>query len=253
MQFIERIKNIWANLKLPELAGLDTPTGAESLTNQELVELIAQKTRPNDMRARLLDPWAYGFHSEFLWTDSEYYRPEAVRSLKERMGGLPVIELACGEQAEEHRGLFCDVLGASDYRAVERRDNVAAPNYVEIGDLLPFLAKMPTASSHIVAFGLFNEPMLIGDFYCPAPTPAKASLEHLDNEYLRRVCREMYRILPKDGMFFGSGLYPLGSIDTSVVHLKAAGFVEDHSFIEKMSVAKVHLDSIRGMFFFGKS
>jgi hypothetical protein len=66
---------------------------------------------------------------------------------------------------------------------------------------------------------------MVGEFTLPARSSQQCSASHVEHEYLRRLTEQIKRVLPDNGLFFGTGLWPLGSINTSQTYIEKAGLI----------------------------
>lgn len=147
-----------------------------------------------------------------------------------------LIELGVGDTFARHKQVFKKTFGVASFRAMDRQPK--AKTGAEEGDALDFLTKLPDNSANITAYGLFNEPLSIQlgeergehsplDFLWPARNLSVATNRQFEHEYLRRLARELYRVVPPNGILFGAGLHPVGIFTEFNDYLLAAGFYPD--------------------------
>lgn len=162
--------------------------------------------------------WGYMLSRDFLERDDA----RALRAfLRKNLEGGSVVELGVGENANSHEKVFRQIFGVTDYRAVDSRS--VSGNGVRRADMLEFLAELPSKSTHVAAFGVFNEPLSVVLSGIPQDIvgPMVVDLEH---SYCRRLCRELNRVVPPAGLLFGDGLRPMNYFSTMARYITGHGF-----------------------------
>lgn len=216
--------------------GTDLPTGLEALSTGELLDRANEAgafRRVLTSRVLLTTPWSRMVEEEFLRS------PPATRFftyLRDALAGKRVIELGVGDNASVHGRLFKEMFDVREYIPVDVR---LCPGVIQ-ASALRFLVNEPTDSTCIVAFGLFNEPLsplINGGFTEPAASIDRAQAGHFELEYLRRLATEMSRVLSRDGLLFGDGLYPLQDNDTLAVYMRRDGLRHDDEGYKRLDDA----------------
>ncbi len=155
-----------------------------------------------------------------------------VSAMHKEISGQNIIELGAGERGAEHGIIFRGLFGAASYTAVDIREEVTRCGGVQ-ADALQFLIKKPDQSAIVVAFGLFNEPLSpinqtsSLDFMWPARSPEQASRRQWEQEYLRRLAREISRVTPEGAVLFGDGIHPIDANFDFDHYLQGSGFHHD--------------------------
>jgi hypothetical protein len=187
------------------------PSLSSAVTNEELVQAIELK-RAFPLASALTTQvnketsWDYIIEKNSLVSDKD------LRELRRNLGKIlprqSLLELGVGEKFNAHSIYFKKHFQVQAYEAVDRVVTSQAAGLHE-ADSLVFLGRLQASSTSICAFGLFNEPLVPHfRFRSPAWQLDHAKRGHLEHEYLRRIARELYRVVPDDGVFFGDGLHP---------------------------------------------
>jgi hypothetical protein len=155
----------------------------------------------------------------------------------------PLLEIGVGDNYIAHRRIFVSRFKVSSYEAIDR--NKPKSGKVLHVDALRYLSELPENSTNVVAFGVFNEPLAVGlgdeygehsflDFLWPASDASGATNRQCEYEYLRRLAREIYRVVPEGGILIGKGLHPVGQNPDFNQYLLTAGFTVNQAFREKI-------------------
>lgn len=208
---IEHLRNRLVSIATPDYL---KPTGLEDLTNEAFQELANTrnifghaKTIPTFLNA----PWSTMLSEEGLAAkEAAPFRD----FLYKELSGKPLIELGAGDNGPRHAWIFRTLFGVKSYHPVDMQEKVIEYDGTQ-ADALSYLQACPHNSANIAAFGLFNEPMspIYGhsafEFMWPARTPEVSTRRQCEQEYLRRLAKEIHRVLPKGGLLFGDGLHPI--------------------------------------------
>ena len=187
--------------------------------------------------------------------------------VSKRLSSRPLFELGVNNLATKHKDLAVRRLRASSYQGVDAYCD--SPQVVR-ADALQWLVSQPDGSGSVLAFGLLNEPLSPVDsflamsfwkngFFLPVPTCTHFSRSQMEHEYLRRLAKQLYRVIPERGLLFGCGLYPMSSRRDMRHYLERAGFIENselsgtfHAWHNSADAAR--LDTrVRQPFFFTKN
>jgi hypothetical protein len=211
---------------------VNTDTGLEAMSHRDFVELARSKrafyhATETELREGW---WSSLLGSDFL--RSSQSRPLAQFLRAQAKKGV-VAEIGPGAQLMRHSHLFRNEFGARHYLSVDLNRESEKRGAV-YSDALTFFSLFPSHSvDMIVAFGVFNEPMSLQfpalsppHFYIPVKHPELASRAHCEHEYVRRLAREMARVLTKDGVLLGDGLHSRGFESEVETYLRAAGFFD---------------------------
>lgn len=211
---------------------VNTDTGLEALSHRDFIELARTKrafyhATETELREGW---WSSLLSSDFL--RSQQSRPLAKFLTAHAKKGV-VAEIGPGIQLMRHRHLFRNEFGAKYYLSVDLNRESEERGAVYSDALTFFSLFSPESVDMIVAFGVFNEPMSLQfpalsppHFYIPAKHPELASRAHCEHEYVRRLAREMARVLKKDGVLLGDGLHSRGFESEVETYLRAAGFFD---------------------------
>jgi hypothetical protein len=238
------------------LPAVNTETGLEALSHRDFIELARSKRAfYHATETELREGW---------WSSllaSDFLRSSASRPLREFLKAQTkkgvVTEIGPGAQLIRHNHLFRNEFGARHYLSVDlnRESEKRGAIY---SDALTFFSLFPSQSVNvIVAFGVFNEPMSLQfpalsppHFYIPAKYPEVASRAHCEHEYVRRLAREMVRVLRKDGVLLGDGLHSRGFESEVETYLRAAGFFDHEQGHATLQNVNTRRFQIRDPFFF---
>jgi SAM-dependent methyltransferase len=149
--------------------------------------------------------------------------------------------------------------GASHYLSADLNRDSQKHGAVTL-DALSFFSLLDSNSvSTIMAFGVFNEPMSLQypahappHFFLPANGPKDATRAHCEHEYVRRLAREMLRVLKPGGVLLGDGLHSRGVEADVRNYLLSAGFVPDIEGFLTLEAVPTRRFTIRDPFFFTK-
>lgn len=153
-------------------------------------------------------------------------RREFVSYIQRTLAGESLVELGVGTHASAHRSIFRRAFRIKSYQGLDQQQGAD-----RTGDVLELLSRIPDNSTHLVAFGVLNEPLSMMyenlGFSFPAPSLASATRSHCEHEYVRRLTKEMYRVIPPGGVLFGLGLHSQGFEREMQIYLLKAGFRHD--------------------------
>ena len=131
---------------------------------------------------------------------------EKTEALRERLSRYPLIDLG------SNTGLPLDIkrkFGISDYTGVDlvhyrNRFRKSENRKFVRADLLEYMLKQPDNAANIMANGVLHQ-----DFfgYENRPYDRQSDNSKRDLEYVRRLFREIQRVLPDDGIFLGTGFH----------------------------------------------
>lgn len=237
---------------------IHTDTGLESLSQRDFLDLAKQKRA---FYHATETPLREGWWSSLLSTD--FLRsPESrefTRFLRERCKKGVVAEIGPGAQIGRHTALFRNEFGARHYLSVDlnRESEKRGAIY---SDALTFFSLMPSNYVDVIAaFGVFNEPMSLQFpaynppyFFLPARRPELATRGHCEHEYVRRLGREMFRVLKSGGTLLGDGLHSCGFETEVKTYLLRAGFEPHQQGLSTLDNVDKRRFSIRDPYFFGK-
>jgi hypothetical protein len=181
------------------------------------------------------------------------------RYLADHVREHTVVEIGPGEQIARHAKVMRSRFGASHYLSCDLNRDSERQGAV-ITDALSFFSLIDNdAVSAIMAFGVFNEPMSLQfpahnppRFYLPARGPEDATRAHCEHEYVRRLAREMIRVLKPGGVLLGDGLHSRGFEQEVQRYLLLAGFVEDSEGWASLERVQRHVFRIIDPFFLKK-
>jgi hypothetical protein len=217
-------------------SSLTIPTGLEEISREELQELVkrTQAFQHGKERPVLLNaPWSQVFDRELL---SSKEAGPWLHYLRSSLKGRNLTELGVGMNADKHAALANRFLNPRFYVGVDQQ-SIARQNGAIISDVLDFVSGLPDASTNVLAFGLFNEPLSLQfgrdyGFHHPAKSPDTARRGHVEHEYIRRLTREIARVLPEGGVIFGRGLHSRGFEREIEGYFQLAGLVNDQKAME---------------------
>lgn len=237
---------------------IHTDTGLESLSQRDFLDLAKEKRA---FYHATETPLREGWWSSLLRTD--FLRsPESrefKRFLRERCKKGVVAEIGPGVQLGRHTALFRNEFGARHYLSVDL--NRESEKWGAIySDALTFFSLMPSNSVDVIAaFGVFNEPMSMKFpalnppyFFLPARRPELATRAHCEHEYVRRLGREMFRVLKSGGILFGDGLHSRGFETEVKTYLLKAGFEPHQQGLSTLDKVDKRRFSIRDPYFLGR-
>lgn len=231
-------------------------TGLEGLSLRNFVEVARAKraffhATETELRAGW---WSSLLSTRFLNSDASL----AFRNyLSRHIRNNAVVEIGPGEQIKRHTQLMRSTFGASRYLSVDLNSESAKYGARHM-DALSFFSLIDDSSvSAIMAFGVFNEPMSLQypadsppHFYLPARGPEDATRAHCEHEYVRRLAREMLRVLKPGGVLLGDGLHSRGFEAEVRNYILSAGFTPDLEGFLTLESAFGHDFIIRDPFFF---
>lgn len=221
---IDRIRNWFKMIATPPI---DKPTGLESISNEQLVELCKIKRAFVNTQhgLYLTSSWAGMLRSEFLSSPASTHLRNY---LKAHTMNKPLIELAVGQQFLDHRRIAKRKLQVSKYQAVDKHHSGTHKDFSH-NDALLYLAAQESNSANIMSFGLLNEPLSVafGRFATPVKDPIKASANHCEHEYLKRLAAHIARVIPEGGLLFGDGLHPILRFFEMDTYLVRSGLCHD--------------------------
>ena len=221
---------------------VDKPTGLEKVDRDLFVEEAYRHGIFYPTRASRILMTAHWDTMIDLNGISKHDSRPFVSAMRKEISGKNVIELGAGERGAEHERIFTKKFGAASYAAVDIREEVTRCGG-EQADALQFLMKKPDQSALVVAFGLFNEPLspINGttklDFMWPARSPDQASRRQWEQEYLRRLAREIARVTPDGGMLFGDGIHPIDANFDLDHYLQGSGFRHDVELYKALALS----------------
>jgi len=233
-------------------------TGLEGLSLRDFIGLAREKraffhATETELRSGW---WSSLLSGSFLGSDiSSSFKNYLVRHIS----GQAVVEIGPGEQIKRHTSLMRGAFGASHYLSADlNRDSQKYGAFTL--DALSFFSLLNDNSvSAIMAFGVFNEPMSLQypaeappHFYLPASGPEKATRSHCEHEYVRRLAREMLRVLKPGGVLLGDGLHSRGFETEVRNYLLSTGFIPDIEGFETLEAVPTRHFKIRDPFFFTK-
>ena len=234
---LEKIKTILASAFSSPLSREEQcvmPTGLEGVSLDSLLELVSEKGAFKGIEDKknilLTADWSEMVSPLLL--DNNPEASNFIAQLSEQIGGGKIIELGAGAKASEHQVIFIEKFGCSEYMPVDKQQVVKECVLGVCGDALRVLSVQPPNSANLVAFGLFNEPLMANHIDGPTSNTKDATPGHLEHEYLRRLAKEISRVIPDDGILFGAGLYALGSDNTFALYLEQNGFRKDRLLLK---------------------
>lgn len=145
-----------------------------------------------------------------------------VEYLRPWLRGSRVYEIGAADTGELHESVLKSRFGVSEYRAVDPMPDLDP--VVEEGDVLRFLSEQDAGSGHVLALGLFEPRFTLEEFLEPAPDLLVARPEHYQHEYVRRLVKELSRVIPHEGLLFGDGLGSGRKKGEVELYLERAGF-----------------------------
>lgn len=241
-------------------------TGYETLSTVDFLIRCGSWSPFSQRRMRLLlsAPWSYLFSKEIIESPA---MDSFWNGIHKKTRGKHLYELGVGQNEKIHRKLCPELLGVSGYTGIDSL-SLGNKNIIEL-DVLSWAVQAANNSGSILAFGLFNEPLspmnaftsdciLQSGYLFPAFSPDFPFRSQFEHEYLRRLAKELYRIVPNGGILFGDGIRPLRYYNYFLVYLDQAGFKPDKELIESLetflasSEGFPYIDKVRDPFFFTK-
>ncbi len=234
-------------------------TGLEGLPVREFLELARERrafyhATETELRSGW---WSSLLAKSFLRSpESGPFREYLLEHVRDKA----VVEIGPGEQVHRHRDLLRSSFGATHYLSVDLRKESERWGAV-YSDALSFFSLFENASvDTIMGFGVFNEPMSLQFpghappyFIFPARGPSDATRAHCEHEYVRRLAREMIRVLRPGGVLLGDGLHSRGFEIEVETYLQRAGFVPDERGFASLGGVRLRQRFIRDPFFFTKN
>lgn len=235
---------------------VERPTGLEHFPREDFVKEAYRHDifHPTRESAILMTSnWDYMLDPENLRLESS--RP-FMSALRKELRGQNIIELGAGERGADHEKIFKGIFRVASYTAVDIREEVVRSGGVQ-DDALQYLMRRSDQSAVVVAFGLFNEPLspinltTPLEFMWPASSPERATRRQWEQEYLRRLAREIGRVTPNGGILFGDGLHPIDANFDFDRYLQGSGFRHDAALYT--TLAKSYDIMARSPFIFKKT
>jgi hypothetical protein len=215
-------------------------TGLEEISLETLLQLKRDRgafVEAQTKEALLKGSWAQLMSPDLL-IEGGRLSPTA-KYYRHHLRDIPLIELGPGEMASAHQKIVREIFGCSSYSAVDQNADIKN-KWVKNEDLLSFLSRQPTASANVMAFGVLNEPLSLtldmrSGFMLPAKDAETAARKHVEFEYIRRLAKELARVIPPGGLLMGAGLHSRSCEPEMRNALLSAGFTIDllgHGLIE---------------------
>jgi hypothetical protein len=230
-------------------------TGLEGLSTRDFLALARSRrafyhATETELRSGW---WSALLSSSFL--ESDQSRPFR-EYLDKHTRGRAVVEIGPGNRIKQHQKLLRQEFGATHYLSVDLNSDSERFG-AAISDALTYFSWFQPASiDTILAFGVFNEPMSLQfpaddppRLFLPARTPEEAARAHCEHEYVRRLAREMLRVLKPGGVLLGDGMFSRGFETEVASYLQMAGFTEDASGFTSLQDAQPQKFYIRDPFF----